>query len=112
MKQFASILLFLLMIVVYHTHANDLSKNSFSLNPVFFTNEISVPPNVTLFQGNLYYEQDSNDLDSFETVFVLNNSTYNFQLYKIENVAVVFQRLQPVLVIELLLDLPPPMLSV
>lgn len=112
MKRFALIWFLLLMIVVHHTQANDLTQNSFRLNLVCLTNKIPVAPDVTLSQGNLCDVQDLNDLDSFESGFVLLNSAYNFQSYKIENVAAVIERLQPVSVIELLLDLPPPMLSV
>ena len=112
MRQLAIILFVLFYVLVGKSQSSDLSKNQIIDNSVFLVNGNSSGGNPLLFQNEYFDVQDSNDYGSFDSDFVLPDSQNYFHHSEIEIVAVVLPRLRLIQVSELLLDLPPPSLSI
>jgi len=92
--------------------SQDLSKNKIFCNSVFVISDNTSGENPIFFQDEYFDVQDSNDYGSFDSDFVLPDSQTYCYHSGIEIVAVELPRLRSIQVIELLLDLPPPSLSV
>src|SRR5680860_1492761 len=95
MKQYVLILFFFLLIVAGHSQANDISTNPLNFNPVFISNEIPPCPDVVLFQGNFFEEQDSNDFNSFYFAIIQPTppeSNFRYNVKKIEIVLPLFPK--------------------
>jgi hypothetical protein len=90
---------------------NNLQKQ-ISGNSILAVNENSFFNNAVIFQDNFFDEQGTNDFDGFDCLFVLPDSYYYSQKYEIRSLALVLLQLQLIHLNELLLDLPPPLLSV
>lgn len=112
MRQFAIIVFVLVLALAGKSKVQNISYKQIGCNSILAVNENSVYKNAIIFQDNFFDEQDTNDFDGFDCVFVLPDSNYNSQQYEIKSVAAVLLRLQLIYVGELLLDLPPPLLSV
>ena len=65
-----------------------------------------------IFEDNLIDNQDSNDFDGFDHVPVLPDTHVNFSQVEIGRVPETIVKIQSTLYCELLLDLPPPVISI
>jgi hypothetical protein len=65
-----------------------------------------------IFEDNLIANQDSNDLDGFDNISVLPDTHVNFNQVEIGRVPETTVKIQSTLFCELLLDLPPPVISI
>jgi len=112
MRKLTIILFVLVFAITGNSQQQSDSHKLFNLNSIFAFNEKSIFQNTFLSQNSLFDEQDTNDLDGIDFDFVFPDILEIFQQYKIKSVVAFFPRLQTVKVNELLLDLPPPVLSV
>jgi hypothetical protein len=83
-----------------------------SCSSVLAVNENSFRPNTVISQDNFFDEQDSNDFDEFDCVIISPDSNFNSPQFEIKDIVIIIPRLHLIHVGELLLDLPPPLLSV
>jgi hypothetical protein len=112
MRQFTSIIFVLIFVLAGKSQSQDLSKNQFFCNSVYVVSDNTSGANQILFQDQYFDVQDLNDFNCFDSVFVITDSQiYHHHSIK-ETVTDVLPGLQSIKVIEFLLDLPPPLLSV
>ena len=112
MKQFTFIFFVLIFALAGKSQSQDLSGNRMSCNSVFVVSDNTSGENPALFQDQYFDVQDSNDFGSFDADYVLPDSQIYHHHSEIETVFTVLPGLQSILLTELLLDLPPPSLSV
>jgi len=112
MKQFTIILFFLSFVLAGSSQSQALSNKQINCNLNFVSNDNSSNQNALFLQDDYFDIQDSNDYGSFDSGFILPDSHNYSQHSEIEIVADVLPPLQLNQVGELLLDLPPPSLSI
>ena len=112
MRQFATILFVLIFAIAGSSYSQEYSQKQIDCNPVLIISGNSAGQNQVFFQNDYFDVQDTNDLDGFDPVFVLPFRHPYIQYSEIENVPNVISQLLLLQFGELLLDLPPPVLSV
>ncbi|HSO85557.1 MAG TPA: hypothetical protein VLQ91_03330 [Draconibacterium sp.] len=112
MRQFTALVFVLVFAVAGKGQVQHFSLKQISLNSISAANENSSGQYALFFQNGFFDEQDINDLDGCDCVFISPDSNFNSLQYEIKNVATILPRLLLIHVCELLLDLPPPLLSV
>ena len=112
MRQLTFIFFVLIFVLAGKSQSQDLSKNQIACNSVFVLSDNTSGENPILFQEQYFDVQDSNDFGSFDTDYVLPDSQIYHHHSEKETVTDVLPGLRSIQVTELLLDLPPPSLSV
>jgi hypothetical protein len=111
MRQFATILFVLIFAMAGNSQVNNYTNTSAGYNLLFVSNENPPYQNPLFFENDFFDEQELNDLDCFDCVFIFYANSECFEHFKIKIVADVLPPLQIIQVGELHLDLPPPVLS-
>ncbi len=91
------------------------AKNAnYAQNPdgILITKNIPAGQHAIFLENNLSGTPDSDELDSIESVSILPETFYDFQQFVIKRISDDSSTLKPNLSCELLLDLPPPIISV
>lgn len=112
MKQFASILFILIFAIAGNGYSQENSHKQIDCYSVLIISGNSSGQNQLFFQNDYFDIQDTNDFDGFDTAFVLPVLNPYIQFSEIEYVPNVIPRFLLLQFGELLLDLPPPVLSV
>ncbi len=111
MKQFATIIFVLIFALAGNSQSQDFSHNIAGCNSVKFTNGSPSSQNPIIFEDFFYDGQDTNDIYGFDAVSVLPGLYHFFQYFEISSFKAATQSQQNIQIGELLLDLPPPLLS-
>ncbi len=111
MKQFATIIFVLLFALAGNSQLQDFSQKNNSCHDISFTNGNPSSQNPFFFEDFCYDGQDTNDIDGFDVVSVLSDSYHIFQHSELRSFFTAGPSQQLMQFSELLLDLPPPMLS-
>jgi hypothetical protein len=112
MKQFAIILLVLIFALAGKSQNQNFTQEIKKCGSVSFINGNQTCENPIIGEDFCYDGQETNDMDGFDAVCVLPDLYHLFQFTEIKKFATVFSTKQLIQVGELLLDLPPPSLSV
>jgi len=112
MRQFVTIIFVLIFALAGRSQSQDFSYKQINCNTTFFANRNLSCQNPILFLNDCFDVQDTNDLDGFDSVIILSGTHCNFEYFEIKIAPAILPRLRLLQVGELLLDLPPPLLSV
>ncbi len=112
MRKLGFIFFILVLALAGNSQMQKTVHEQINLNSNFAFKEKPTFKNTFLSQNSLFDIQDTNDLDGFDCVLDFQNTQNNVQYFEIKSVPAVIMRLQLIQVSELLLDLPPPLLSV
>ncbi|GAB1451254.1 hypothetical protein MASR2M47_13100 [Draconibacterium sp.] len=112
MRQFVIILFVLILVLAGKSHSQNILQKQIGFNSISLING-NLPPQTPITLQDFYYDgQDANDLDGFCSISDLPDSYHIFQHSEIISFAPVLAAKQLIQLSELLLDLPPPSLSV
>ncbi|HRX11382.1 MAG TPA: hypothetical protein P5210_07030 [Draconibacterium sp.] len=111
MKQFATIVFVLIFALAGKSQSQDFSHNIAGCTCVKFTNGSPSSQNPIIFEDFFYDGQDTNDIYGFDAVSVLPVLYHFFQHFEISGYEAATQSHQNIQIGELLLDLPPPLLT-
>lgn len=111
MKQFTTIIFVLIFALAGKSQSQDFSQNIAGCTCVKFTNGSPSSQNPVIFEDFFYDGQDTNDIYGFDAVSVLPGLYHFFQHFEISSFKAATHSQQNIQIGELLLDLPPPLLS-
>jgi hypothetical protein len=94
-----------------NSQSQDFSHNKISCNSISFKNGDQTCQNPIVCEDLYFDGQETNDLDGFDAVSVLPGLYHFFQYFEISSFKAATHSQQNIQIGELLLDLPPPLLS-
>ncbi len=112
MKKLATILFVLIFALAGHSQSQEFPQNNIGCNSTSFTIGSPYCQNPIIFEDYYYDGQDTNEIDGFDAVSILPGSHPISYYSEIKGIVTVFPSQLLIQVGELLLDLPPPSLSV